>query len=101
MLESLSADHYRLHGDINMQVSSALLHELLALPQRTGACLHLDLSAVGATDSLLLAALLGLVRDLQASGRELRITGLGPGMRGLAATYGIDTLLDGVMEDEA
>ena len=102
MLESLSADRYRLCGDISMQSSASLLVELLALPQNTtGPCLHLDLAAVQSADSALLAVLLGLARALGGRDRQLRISGLAPGLHGLATTYGIDTLLDGVMEEQA
>lgn len=101
MLEPVSANHYRLHGDIDMQDTSPLLRELLALPATAagqGSLLVLDVGTVDTADSLLLAALLDLQRKLLARGSHLQVRGLTEGMRGLARVYGIESLLEPVLE---
>ncbi len=99
MLEALSASYYRLHGDIDMQESSQLLRELLALPAGMQAVtLTLDVGGVGTADSLLLAALLDLRRKLEGRGCRLHVRGLPEGLRGLARVYGIESLLEPVLE---
>jgi anti-anti-sigma factor len=101
VLESVSANHYRLLGHIDMQESSVLLRELMDLP-RTAKIdkqdLLLDVSALESADSLLLAALLDLQRKLVKRGGHLRVEGLSESMRGLARVYGIDALLDNMLE---
>lgn len=101
MLESVSANHYRLLGHIDMQESSVLLRELMDLP-RTAKIdkqdLLLDVSALESTDSLLLAALLDLQRKVVKCGGRLRVVGLPESMRGLARVYGIDALLENMLE---
>lgn len=99
MLEAISTNHYRLHGDISMQKSSVLLRELLALPQSaTKTDIHLDVSALEFADSLLLAVLMDLQRQLKKNKQRLYVGGLQDGMLGLARVYGIETLLDSMME---
>jgi ABC-type transporter Mla MlaB component len=101
MLESVSVDHYRLLGHIDMQESSILLRELMDLPKNSRIAkqdLFLDLSALESADSLLLAALLDLQRKLEQGGSRLRVTGLSESMRGLALVYGIESLLDNMLE---
>lgn len=99
MLESLSANHYRVRGDINMQESAVLLQEMLALPKSLAANeLHLDVSELASADSLLLAALLDLQRQLQAKNKMLKVSGLSAGISGLAHVYGIDVLLEQIQE---
>jgi ABC-type transporter Mla MlaB component len=101
MLEMLSANHYRLHGDIDMQESSALLRELLALPASkaaSGPLLTLDVGCIASADSLLLAALLDLQRKLAQRGARLQVLGLSAAMRGLARVYGIESLLENILE---
>jgi ABC-type transporter Mla MlaB component len=94
MLETIALDSYRLQGRLDMQDSSLLLKELLALGNANPAGeLVLDVGSLESADSLLLAAILHLQRSLQAAGRSLRVTGLSAGMMGLARVYGIDTLL--------
>ena len=66
MLEAVSANHYRIQGDIGMQSSSLLLRELLALPNANKNCdVYVDVSTLTFADSLLLAALLNLQRQQQ------------------------------------
>lgn len=82
-----------------MQSDSALLRELLALPQKqTGNTVHLDVSAVTFADSLLLAVLLELQRQLQGQQKCLLVSGVEEGMLSLARVYGIDILLKNMME---
>jgi ABC-type transporter Mla MlaB component len=103
MLEAVSANHYRLHGHIDMQESSALLRELMQLPSSLLSSktdkpdLLLDLSALESADSLLLAALLDLQRKLTARNGSLKVTGLSESMQGLARVYGIETLLENIL----
>lgn len=105
MLEMLASHHFRLHGEIDMQDSSALLRELLALPASRavsrGAVLVLDVAGISKSDSLLLAALLDLQRKLLARGARLQVTGLSMAMRGLARAYGIEALLDTMLDTAA
>ena len=99
VLESLSANRYRLHGEIDMQDSSLLLRELLALPQTTKeGDLYLDLAELHTADSLLLAALLDLQRQLQKNHARLLVSGMADSMRGLAFVYGIESLFDDMIE---
>ena len=103
MLETVAANHYRLHGHIDMQGSSLLLQELMDLPkvsQVSSQTLLLDLSSLDSADSLLLAALLDLQRKMLKSNGRLRVKGLSENMLGLARVYGIETLLDNFLEDE-
>lgn len=98
MLESLSANHYRLHGAIDMQESSVLLRELLALPATVqGQRLTLDISPVTSADSLLLAALLDLQRKLASRGASLQVQGFPDSLQGLARVYGIESLFEPVL----
>ena len=74
-----------------------MLGELLQAVNRLDpsvASLCLDVSKLESADSLLLAAVLGILRRLQGTGTALRIIGLTPDMRGLARMYGIDGLLE-------
>lgn len=99
MLESVSANHYRVHGEIGMQNSSVLLRELLTLPKTLVANdLHIDVSALTFADSLLLAVLLELQRQLQKQQKRLLVSGMPAGMLGLARVYGIETLLENMTE---
>lgn len=101
VLEAVSANHYRLLGHIDMQESSVLLRELMSLPQALNAdtqILQLDLCALESADSLLLAALLDLQRKLLKKNSRLQITGLSDSMRGLARVYGIESLLEDMLE---
>jgi len=110
MLEPVSANHFRVHGHIDMQESSALLKELMALPRslrrgestaqlpEVSSQLLLDVTALESADSLLLAALLDLQRNIGKTGGRLRVVGLGDSMCGLARVYGIDTLLENMLE---
>jgi len=99
VLEMVSANRYRVQGEIGMQNSSLLLCELLALPNaKQAGDVHLDVSALIFADSLLLAALLDLQRQLQKQQKRLFVTGLQEGMLGLARVYGIETLVDEMME---
>ncbi|HQQ74202.1 MAG TPA: STAS domain-containing protein [Pseudomonadales bacterium] len=100
MLETISANHYRLHGHIDMQDSSTVLRELMGLPQQlkiAGQDVLLDISALESADSLLLAALLDLQRKLIQCGSRLRVEGFPEGMRALAGVYGIEALLDNML----
>lgn len=102
MLESLSADRFRLQGEMGMRDSSPLLRELLALPKKLqGNTLYLDVSALVFADSLLLAALLDLQRLLQRKNQQLRVSGMREDMLGLARVYGIDDLLNKMMETKS
>ena len=99
MLEAVSANHYRVHGHIDMQESSALLRELMQLPQSLltdKSDLLLDLSDLESADSLLLAALLDLQRKLELCNGSLKVKGLSESMQGLARVYGIETLLENI-----
>lgn len=110
MLESVSANHFRLRGHIDMQESSALLKELMDLPRLlksrastsqspdSNSELLLDVVALESADSLLLAALLDLQRKISLDGGRLRVVGLSDSMRGLACVYGIDSLLENMLE---
>lgn len=101
MLESVSANHYRLRGHIDMQESSVLLRELMDLPNKAKTDkpdLLLDVSALESADSLLLAALLDLQRKLVKRGGCLRVEGLSESMQGLARVYGIEALLDNMLQ---
>ncbi|HSC75202.1 MAG TPA: STAS domain-containing protein [Pseudomonadales bacterium] len=102
MLESVSGNHYRLHGHIDMQTSSAVLRELMDLPRTatrlSGQELLLDVSALESADSLLLAALLDLQRELVQHGSRLKVVGLSESIRGLALVYGIESLLSNMLE---
>ncbi|HRG49770.1 MAG: STAS domain-containing protein [Cellvibrionales bacterium] len=99
MLEAVSANHYRIQGDIGMQSSSLLLRELLALPNANKGCdVYVDVSALTFADSLLLAALLNLQRQQQKQQQRLWVSGLQEGILGLARVYGIETLLEDMME---
>ena len=99
MLESVSANHYRLHGELGMQSSPVLLRELLALPKNSGGDdVHVDVSQLTFADSLLLAVLLDLQRQLQRQKKRLWVSGMQDSMLGLARVYGIDTLLENMME---
>ncbi len=110
MLEFVSANHFRLHGHIDMQESSVVLKELLELPrslkiqppkehsQKESSDFLLDISALESADSLLLAALLDLQRQISKNGRRLRVVGLSDSMLGMAHVYGIDSLLETVLE---
>ena len=99
MLEAVSANHYRIQGDIGMQSSSLLLRELLALPNANNGCdVYVDVSALTFADSLLLAALLNLQRQQQKQQQRLWVSGLQEGILGLARVYGIETLLEDMME---
>ncbi len=102
MLESLSADRFRLQGEMGMRDNSLLLRELLALPKKLqGSTLHLDVGALVFADSLLLAALLDLQRQLQRKNQQLRVSGMREDMLGLARVYGIDDLLNTMMETKS
>lgn len=101
MLESVSVNRYRLHGHIDMQESSLVLQELMDLPQSSKIDkqdLVLDVSTLESADSLLLAALLDLQRNLERRGSSLRVTGLSENMRGLALVYGIESLLSNMLD---
>jgi ABC-type transporter Mla MlaB component len=111
MLEFVSCNHFRLHGHIDMQESSDLLNELLVLPRsllklqssnerssKESGDLLLDIGALESSDSLLLAALLDLQRNISKNGGRLRVVGLSDSMLGLARVYGIDSLLETVLE---
>src|SRR6478735_6661001 len=100
MLETISTNHYRLHGHLDMQDSSVVLQELMGLPRQlkiAGQDVLLDISALESTDSLLLAALLDLQRKMMQGGGRLRVEGFPEEMRGLAGVYGIETLLDNML----
>ena len=102
MLETVSANHYRLHGHIDMQESSVLLRELMQLPLSLKADkqeLLLDVSGLESADSLLLAALLDLQRKLSLRDGCLKVTGLSESMQGLARVYGIETLLENMLSN--
>ena len=58
----------------------------------------LDVSSLESADSLLLAALLDLQRKLVQRGGQLHVTGLSESMQGLARVYGIEALLDNMLE---
>jgi anti-anti-sigma factor len=101
MIEPVAENHYRLLGHIDMQDSSSLLKELMQLPQQSragNADLLLDLGALASADSLLLAVLLDLQRQLLQRNGKLRVTGLPESMLGLARVYGIETLLENLLE---
>jgi len=105
MLEAVSANHYRLHGHIDMQESSALLRELMQLPQLLSSKaekqnLLLDVSGLESADSLLLAALLDLQRKQALCNGSLKVTGLSESMQGLARVYGIETLLENMLDNK-
>lgn len=100
MLEAVSANHYRLHGHIDMQESSVLLRELMQLPlslKTDKQDLLLDVSGLESADSLLLAALLDLQRKLTLRNGWLKVIGLSESMQGLARVYGIETLLENML----
>ncbi|MEZ5539289.1 MAG: STAS domain-containing protein [Pseudomonadales bacterium] len=100
MLEALSVNQFRVQGELGMRDSTPLLRELLALPKKlqTEEVLHLDISALAFTDSLLLAAMLDLQRQLQHHGKRLLVRGMKDDMLSLARVYGIDSLLKDMME---
>ena len=101
MLETVSTNHYRLLGHIDMQESSGLLRELMELPEASKIGkqdLLLDVSALESSHSLLLAALLDLERKIVQRGARLRVKGLSESMKGLARVYGIETLLENILE---
>ena len=86
MLETVSTNHYRLLGHIDMQESSGLLRELMELPEASKIGkqdLLLDVSALESSDS---------------RGARLRVKGLSESMKGLARVYGIETLLENILE---
>ncbi len=63
----------------------------LALP-RDG---HVVLDGIGAFDSAAVAVLVALARRAAGEGRTLRFDGLPPGLRALAALYGVEELVAG------
>ena len=82
-----------------MENNALLLREVLALPKtHTGGDVHLDIRALNFADSLLLAVLLDLQRQLQKQQKRLRVQGLQEGMLGLARVYGIETLIEDMTE---
>jgi ABC-type transporter Mla MlaB component len=99
MLETLEAGHYKLHGQVNMQMDTAALRELLALsnvqPQQLPTQrLHLDVSALESADSVLLAIILELARAMKAQGVTLQLSGLSEALVGLSNVYGINSLIE-------
>jgi ABC-type transporter Mla MlaB component len=97
MLETVAPGHYRLQGKFTMQEGTGVLRQLLALASDKHSRLHqldLDVGALEAADSVLLAAILAVARQVEKQNGKLRITGLSDSMRGLARVYGVDTLIE-------
>lgn len=95
MLEKVAINHYRLHGHIDMQADTSLLHELMQLPQSVKCDqqdVQLDVSQLESADSLLLAVLLDLERKFALQHISLTVKGLSESMLGLARVYGVDGL---------
>ena len=92
MLETISPGHYRLHGKLTMQDGAPLIKELLALINVSQ--LDLDVSMLESADTVLLATIITVARSIETRHGILRITGLSPGIRGLARVYGVDSLID-------
>ena len=81
----------RLAGAVTLQNVAAVMKEGLV---HVAAGAHtLDLSAVSALDSSLIAATLSWIRAARAAGRALAITQMPQGMRVMAELYGVTELL--------
>ena len=102
MLEIVSSGHYRLYGKITVQDGGNVINELLTLVKNKPADnkhvhinqLDLDVSGLDAADSVLLAVIISVARDIEARNGIFRITGLSENLCGLARVYGIDSLID-------
>jgi len=100
MLEKISNDHYRLHGQFDMKNSANLIAELFSIVDNKKSSvnqLQLDVSHVESADSVLLAAIIHIARSMEMRNGVLRVTGFPDKLRGLARTYGIDALIERYM----
>jgi ABC-type transporter Mla MlaB component len=96
MLETVAPGHYRLQGKFTMQDGTDTLRQLLELGSSDPRLqqLDLDVGALEAADSMLLAAILAVARQVEKQKGKLLVTGLSDSMSGLARVYGIDTLIE-------
>lgn len=102
MLEIVSSGHYRLYGKITVQEGGNIINELLTLVKNKPSNdkhihinqLILDVGDLESADSVLLAVIINVARDIEARNGIFRITGLSENLCGLARVYGIDSLID-------
>ncbi len=98
MLEVVTQLHYKLNGHITIQNSSICLKQLFSRLQASRSVLSgqdvlLDLAGIESADSVLLATVLEVARQVEQFGGKLRVAGLPVELGGLAGVYGVDTLL--------
>lgn len=92
MLQKIAEHHYRLDGMLDIQ-HPELLAELMALATPNRQHLELDCSGLKSCDSLLLASILFLARQLEQRHGLLTINHFPVQLEGLAKTYGVDSLI--------
>jgi len=97
MLETVSPGHYRLYGNLTMQDGAAVINQLFTLIHNKKLDhnqLDLDVSTLESADTVLLATIINVARQIEARNGILRITGLSDGISGLARVYGVESLIE-------
>ena len=93
MLLKISDTQYRICGSLDIQHVGAT-SELIALGKSPIHHLTLDCQELTAADSLLLAVVLHLAREMEIKKGTLTIQNFPQRLASLAKTYGIDSLID-------
>ena len=78
---------------LHKQANACLAHWVAQLPENLPSHVLLEASALTEFDSSVLAALLGLRREVVMRGSALRVQGMSPRLRELAGLYGVIDLL--------
>ena len=91
MLETVGKGCYRLSGVLDMQ-NSALLQDLLKLQNEQH--VELDCDALQGADSVLLAVVLLLAKQISAHQGSFRVLNFPAQLSGLATTYGVNGLIE-------
>lgn len=92
MLEAISEGHYQLSGVLDIQHPEDLT-ALIALGKSNLHHLELDCAGIESADSLLLSVILTLARSFEARQATFSVIHFPRRLSGLAATYGIDSLI--------
>lgn len=92
MLENISEGHYKLTGVLDIQHAEDLA-ALMALGKSGLHHLEIDCSGIESADSLLLSVILSLARSFEQRHAIFSIIHFPERLSGLAATYGIDSLI--------